>query len=536
MTAETPPSGAPIARRHMRIAGVLTGCTGCAVPAIVAIVAILAPSVRGGGGGDVAIMGGPLVTAVFVLVLSALGIAIAAFAIFVGNTIRRGGESSRFWVSVLGPVAFMGGVALYPAEAAGSSFPVVSILVAMYGAALIGLVVPSHIELSARGEWLRRRGALSALALSAIVALLLAPAAAGAVHLIKSAESRARLRNTLPAQSIRCADDHDICLEGRVLTNYCGHVASVAWSTDGAFVAAVGKRLRVWSVAPPQRIDASLISGEFVAIATAPTGGPVVAVCRGWSCDVLTPGDAAAPHSIIECSDGRVPRDAYPRAPLAFAPDGSRFVLAGDALCANELPSGRVMRQFGEGCANRYDAVAFSPDGKNVAAICDGTLTLWDPDTGIRRDKGASRVLPQVRSRSALAFSFDGRAVIVLAAEASSDVLYAFDAIGGSQQTRVELGSRGDRTTPFAVLPNGRVLVGGEKSCVWDLASAKALGCVAERSDTLATSVGGTSSMVALAGTDMLAGADIRTDTQCPATTRTLKAWSSADLAALGLR
>ena len=530
-TSSAPPSSVPIARRHMSIAGVLTGCIGSAVPLIFAVLAVIN---SGGTGGDVADGGG--MAAAVGLILSVLGIAVAAFAIFVGNAIRRGGESSRFWVSVLGPVAFFGGVALYPAEAAGSSFPVVSIVVAMYGAALIGLVVPAHIEFSARGEWLRRRGALSAFALSAIVVMLLAPAAVGGVRLIESAENRARLRkNTLAAQRNRCEGDGDTCLEGQALTNYCGHVASVAWSMDGAFVAAVGKRLRVWSVAPPQRIDASPIPGDFVAITRAPTGGPVVAVCRAWSCDVITPGDAAPPHSIIECSDGRLQGDAYPRAPLAFAPDGSRFVLAGDALCANELPSGRVVRQFGGGCANRYDAVAFSPDGKTVAAICNGAVTLWDPETGVRRGDGASRVL-SVRSRSALAFSFDGRAVIVLAAEASSDVLYAFDAISGSLQTRVELGSKEDRKRSFAVLPNARVLVGGQKSCVWDLTSAKALGCVAARSDTLATSVGGTSSMVALVGTDMLAGADLRTDTQCPASTRTLKGWSSADLAALSPR
>jgi hypothetical protein len=449
----------------------------------------------------------------------------------------RGGPASRLAVSVIGPLAILAGVALslMGRDIPGNPVLGVSIAIAAYGSVLVGLVLAAQLEASERGQWLRRRGAVFPLLLSVVIAAAWTGAAVGVIVLCGRAERAARSaqreRESLYLQSRRCTGDSRSCAEGWRPDDYCGGVKSVAVTADGAYAAAVGDELRVWDVTTLHRIGNSLMSGNFVAIAKPiRTESPKVAVCRGWSCELLTAGASEAPVSIAECSDGNVPADTEPRAPLAFAPGSrfavagaaaSRFVVAGDGICTHELSSGMRQRRFAEGCVNRYDAVALSSSGDRVAAICDRAVTFWAAATGARLEAGAPRTGP-VRSRSALAFSQDGRDVVVLAQEARTDVLYAFDVTDGSQRARVEIG-RGSRGRPFAVLYNGRVLVGGDHSCLWDLTEKRLLGCAVDRADAFAAPITDASPMIAIVA------ADARRNPVC-ATASTLQLWTSYEL------
>ncbi len=72
--------------------------------------------------------------------------------------------------------------------------------------------------------------------------------------------------------------------------------------------------------------------------------------------------------------------------PAAFAPDGRSIVFfrAPDLILA-EADTGKEIRQFGHvgSIQDAVWAIAFSPDGKTLAALHDDEIVrLWDPATG----------------------------------------------------------------------------------------------------------------------------------------------------------
>ncbi len=148
-----------------------------------------------------------------------------------------------------------------------------------------------------------------------------------------------------------------------------------------------------------------------------------------------------------------------------FNRDGSKLVSA-DAtglISVLDLDSGRVLRTFGRD-GDVVEALAFSADGRYLAAAKDGEVTLW----GVG-DQATSNALPvgQGRTASRLAFSpggdrlaavVDGRAILTwdLAAKAGNNVL---------PQT-------GQTVTEIAFSADGRLLASfgqGPEITLWDL-------------------------------------------------------------------
>ncbi|MDD5170258.1 MAG: caspase family protein, partial [Syntrophales bacterium] len=90
-----------------------------------------------------------------------------------------------------------------------------------------------------------------------------------------------------------------------------------------------------------------------------------------------------------------------------FSPDG-RYVLSGEGeiLRLRDAASGRVVRAFADQGSGRFDAVAFSADGKYaLSGSTDGNVRLWEVRTGVKLKQFAGHS----DEVAAVAFSPDGR-------------------------------------------------------------------------------------------------------------------------------
>ena len=136
-------------------------------------------------------------------------------------------------------------------------------------------------------------------------------------------------------------------------------------------------------------------------------------------------------------------------------------------LC--EATSGRELRRLPHQVAAL--TVAFAPDGKTLAAgLADGSIVLWDPDTGSQRESVAGHS-SQVTS---LAYSPDGRTLMA----AGRDCCPQIDLWGNSSHLRSSLIVRSTPMTHqvwFAtVSPDGKTLAtgSGDRTVrLWDMAT-----------------------------------------------------------------
>src|ERR1043166_6703115 len=137
--------------------------------------------------------------------------------------------------------------------------------------------------------------------------------------------------------------------------------------------------------------------------------------------------------------------------PTPQAPREARLDLHGDPLPSGAIARLGTVRLHHEG---RIAAIAFSPDGRSIAAACGGekglSLRFWQTDTGqelsrIHVDKDRSAF-----SANGLAFTPDGKGVIIYTCTlkmydcASGKLLRSFQGVGHAYA--------------FDVSPNGRML------------------------------------------------------------------------------
>jgi WD40 repeat protein/class 3 adenylate cyclase len=194
---------------------------------------------------------------------------------------------------------------------------------------------------------------------------------------------------------------------GRILHFLRGHegrVNDVAFSRDGKLLATTGDdgRIVLWNPATGERRGAPLAPPEAAGSGDAVAFGPGNLLASGGSAGIVRVWDAGSRRQSAEFKTD-------PVSDLAFSPDGK--------LIAAAAGNGAVLwdvvrrRQVGQPLLSRdglaVKRVAFSPDGRSLAAVEIDAVTLWNLRT---------RVGSRVAARSpgdAIAFSPDGRTLAV---------------------------------------------------------------------------------------------------------------------------
>jgi WD40 repeat protein/transcriptional regulator with XRE-family HTH domain len=240
-------------------------------------------------------------------------------------------------------------------------------------------------------------------------------------------------------------------------------VDSLALSPDGHTVAANSRdgKVRIWSL-PGGRLRHTFTgydSGEVAAFS--PDGGTLaVAFARGADgmIGLLDPVTGRKLRTIT-VPDGSVRG-------IAFSPDG-RTVAAASVTTVRvwDVATGRKRRGF---TGHPYpEAVAFGPDGRTVAAAgLDGLVRVWDVATGRTRTVGG-----RIDGR-AVAFSPDGRTYAVVRAGGSVQLREVATGILRHTLKDVPVGMNG-----LAFAPDGRTIAvpsPGDTVRLWDTASGAA--------------------------------------------------------------
>ena len=134
---------------------------------------------------------------------------------------------------------------------------------------------------------------------------------------------------------------------------------------------------------------------------------------------------------------------------LLFSADSATlFTVSRDDARAVDPVTGRVRFAL-EGAQRRNWSLRLSPDGKSLAALNGGTLTLWEASTGkIRRTHSL-----KTREPSQLAFSSDGKDIIVSSRDGA---LHFVDPLTGEERRRLDLPNVSLST--LAVHPDGKTL------------------------------------------------------------------------------
>ncbi len=217
---------------------------------------------------------------------------------------------------------------------------------------------------------------------------------------------------------------------GRVIRSFAGElgsVQSVAFSPDGKYILTSGHTARLWETATGRegrRFEGNAIRTSSVAVShdgkyllTAGSGR-----VRLWSLETGSElrrfgQDSAQVNCVVFSPDGRYAATggldktvwlwdletgkavrsfdghSHEVKYLTFSPDG-QYILTGDWKTVRlwETKTGRQLRNY-EGLY-AIDSIAFSPDGKQVAASCrsDDTALVWERETGtvVQRLNGAA--------------------------------------------------------------------------------------------------------------------------------------------------
>ena len=159
---------------------------------------------------------------------------------------------------------------------------------------------------------------------------------------------------------------------------------------------------------------------------------------------------------------------------LAVSPDGRHVVSAAGGRSFGsrsarlwDLNSGRLLRTFAP--TNWVEAVAFSPDGKQVLTGGAGGAQLWDLATAqVIREFGSNE-----EAVESVAFSADG---VQLATGGSTHVVRVWETATGRLLLRFATSST-ERVSDLEFSPNGtRLLTAGDRGAqLWDLATGALL-------------------------------------------------------------
>ncbi|WP_410641733.1 NB-ARC domain-containing protein [Amycolatopsis sp. lyj-346] len=265
----------------------------------------------------------------------------------------------------------------------------------------------------------------------------------------------------------------------RVLRGPAGPVRDVAWSPDGALIAAAGDdgAVRVWEPLSG-RLLLTLHGGtEGVEKLGWSPGGTFLAA--GSRDGVLRVWDTTERQEVAVLTGHTGPVGA-----LAWSPDGRRLASAGEDGTARiwEPGTGRSSavlplfnRRLRADSWNWRRQVAWSPDGRRLAVTTSGrTAVIWDPATG------GTRPLTATFGMQTIAWSPDGRRVAA-SNDAKSRV---FDAADGKLLMTLAAAGKPGVVNSTVWSPDGtRLATGGDDGSVrlWDATTGKMIASQAHR-------------------------------------------------------
>jgi WD40 repeat protein len=247
--------------------------------------------------------------------------------------------------------------------------------------------------------------------------------------------------------------------------------ASVVFSPDGKILATAGWdcKVKLRDVASGEKI-ATFVSDEPASPVFSPDGKTLATA--GWD-NTLMLWDVATGRSTAIRSDS-----ADGVRPVAFGRDGKTLVSAGSygTIKLWDIATGKTTAVFRTG--SPCGGVALSPDGKTLASgHWDGTVTLWDPASG----RNTATLVPSffqlllelfwarptVRT---VAFSPDGRTL----AASTEQVINLWDVT--SRRNTAILWGHTHWVTSVAFSPDGKTLASGsaDKTVnLWDVSSGR---------------------------------------------------------------
>lgn len=276
----------------------------------------------------------------------------------------------------------------------------------------------------------------------------------------------ARLASCSYDETVRLWDVKTRKAAGEPLRGHIYWVWSVAWSRDGQRIVSGSWdcTVRAWDTSSGKELWCTNVGYGVSSVAYSPDGALVAAAGGGSNDITLLSGDGR--------STGALSGHTGTITSVTFSHDGT-WLASGSYDCTVRVWDLGTREQVGEpleGHTGLVSAVAFSPsDNNQIASVSSDTLRLWNLSaTG----PIAGRVLGSTGSGS-LAFTPDCASVVT----ASDDSITVWDA--DRHTTENAPAHHTDRVTCLAFSPTGpRIVSGSDDKTVriWDSSTGKAIG------------------------------------------------------------